>query len=187
MGADGILYRGNQILLPASLSDEAITLAHSRTQTGQDAIKCCVRAHFWFPSLDTIVRLLILNSLNQQAPKMHYQPLPPYTPTIAVDNGPAFNSKELGNFSTARGILIMNSYPYHPQGNEAEYFMKPFRKAVKTAIVTSRPSQQAADDLISNYRSSTHPATGVAPGNMFFHGGYKSTDQPKFIKYDFQT
>ena len=127
----------------------------------------------------------MLTSLNQQAPKMHYQPLPPYTPTIAVDNGPAFNSKELGNFSTARGILIMNSYPYHPQGNEAEYFMKPFRKAVKIAIVTSRPSQQAADDLISDYRSSTHPATGVAPGNMFFHGGYKSTDQPKFIKYDF--
>ena len=56
IGTDGILYRGNQILLPASLYDEAISLAHSGSHAGQDAIKRRIIAHFWFSNLDTIVR-----------------------------------------------------------------------------------------------------------------------------------
>ena len=56
IGADGNLYRGNQILLPTSLYDVAIALTHSRSHADQDAIKHRIRAHFWFPSLDTIVR-----------------------------------------------------------------------------------------------------------------------------------
>ena len=62
---------------------------------------------------------LMLNSLNQQFPKMYYQPLPPYAPTIGypkvhkADNGPPFSSKELRYFFTARGIRTKHSYPYH--------------------------------------------------------------------------
>ena len=91
-----------------------------------------------------------------------------------ADNGPPFNSKEFRDFSTARGIHIKHSYPYHPQGNEAKCFIKRLGKAVKIAIDTNRPLQKAIGDLLSDYRSTPHPATGVAPGNMLFHGGYNS-------------
>ena len=49
--------------------------------------------------------------------------------------------------------------------------MKPLGKAVKIALDTNRPLQQAIDDLLSDYRSTPHPATGVAPGNMIFRWG----------------
>ena len=56
IGADGILYMGTQILLTTSLYDEAISLVHSGSHTGQDAIKHHIRAHFLSPSLHIIVR-----------------------------------------------------------------------------------------------------------------------------------
>ena len=235
IGTDGILYRGNQILLPASLYDAAISLAHSGSHAGQDAIKRRIRAHFWFPSLDTIVRQRLetchecqihtrspfQTPLSSSPTLAHpweslsldlYGPLPdpshilvarcnlsrfpdaklvkstsakdvlPAPATIytnygnpklhKADNGPPFNSKEFRDFSTARGIHIKHSYPYHLQGNEAECFMKPLGKAVKITLDTNRPLRQAIDDLLSDYRSTPHPATGVAPGNMLFRGGY---------------
>ena len=56
--------------------------------------------------------------------------------------------------------------------------MKPLGKAVKIALDTNRPLQQAIDDLLSDYRSTPHPATGVAPGYMLFRGGYNSIFPP---------
>ena len=89
-----------------------------------------------------------------------------------ADNGPPFNGNEFRDFSAARGISIKHSYPYHPQGNEAECFMKPLGKAVKVALDKHLPVQKAVDELLSDYRSTPHPATGLAPGDMFFRGGY---------------
>ena len=83
-----------------------------------------------------------------------------------ADNSPPFNSQEFKDFSTARGISVKHSYPYHPQGNEAECFMKPLGKAVKVAPDTNKPVQEAVDDLLIDYRSTPHPATGLAPGRF---------------------
>ena len=91
-----------------------------------------------------------------------------------ADNSPPFNSQEFKDFSTARGISVKHSYPYHPQGNDAECFMKPLGKAVKVALDTNKPVQEAVDDLLIDYRSTPHPATGLAPGDMLFRGGYHS-------------
>ena len=89
-----------------------------------------------------------------------------------ADNGLPFNGNEFRDFSAARGISIKHSYPHHPQGNEAECFMKPLGKAVKVALDKHQPVQKAVDELLSDYRSTPHPATGLAPGDMFFRGGY---------------
>ena len=89
-----------------------------------------------------------------------------------ADNGPPFNGNEFRDFSAARGKSIKHSYPYHPQGNEAESFMKPLGKAVKVALDKHQPVEKAVDELLSDYRSTPPPpATGLAPGDMFFRGG----------------
>jgi len=56
IGTDDILYRGDRILLPQSLCDEVISIAHNGSHAGQDAVKRRIRAHFWFPNLDNTVQ-----------------------------------------------------------------------------------------------------------------------------------
>ena len=65
----------------------------------------------------------------------------------------------------------MHSYPYHSQGNEAECFMEPLGKAIKVAFDTNKPVQEAIGDLLTDYRSTPYPATGLTPGDMVFRGG----------------
>ena len=237
IGADDIIYRGDQFVLPASLHHEAITATHSSSHAGQSAVKRRLRAHFWFPGLDEAVRLHIESCHHCQVhstsptkvplsstpvPKHPWDsvsldlfgPLPDHShalvswcnlsrfpaaklikstraehvlPALAsiynnfgnpkehkADNGPPFNSKDFKDFSDQRGIYTKHSYPYHPQGNEAECFMKPLGKAIKTALDTQKLVQQAIDDLLTDYRSTPHVATRIAPGDMLLRGGYRS-------------
>ena len=91
-----------------------------------------------------------------------------------ADNGPPFNSSAFQTFSDQRGIQVKHTPPYHPQANEAECFMKPLGKAVKIALDTKQPIKQAVDELLQSYRATPNKATGVAPGDMMFRGGYRS-------------
>ena len=52
--------------------------------------------------------------------------------------------------------------------------MKPFGKAIKIALDTQKPEKQAIDDLLTDYSSTPHVATGIAPGDMLLRGGYRS-------------
>ena len=56
-----IIHKGDQMLLPNSLQQEAIFLAHEGSHPGQDAIKRCLRAHFWFPGMDNAIKLPLEN------------------------------------------------------------------------------------------------------------------------------
>ena len=48
-----------------------------------------------------------------------------------TDNGQPFRSKELVDYSVEKGITHSKSFPYHPQANPSEQFMKPLGKAIK--------------------------------------------------------
>ena len=50
-----------------------------------------------------------------------------------TDNGPPFNSEKFAEFSREQGIRHEKAYPYHPQANLSECFMKPLGKAMKIA------------------------------------------------------
>ena len=50
--------------------------------------------------------------------------------------------------------------------------MKPLGKAIKVAFDTNKPV--AIDDLLTDYRSTPHPGTGLTPGDMVLQGGYHS-------------
>ena len=59
IGADEIIYKGEQFVLPTSLHDEIITHAHASSHAGQSAMKRRIRAHLWFPGLENAVRMRI--------------------------------------------------------------------------------------------------------------------------------
>lgn len=90
-----------------------------------------------------------------------------------TDNGPPFNSKEFAKFSQTNAIEHRRVFPYHPQANPVETFMKPLGKALKVANWERQNKQNAINNLLTSYRSTPHPATGETPGNLMFRGGYK--------------
>ena len=101
-----------------------------------------------------------------------------------TDNGPPFNSEEFAQYSRNKGIDQVLSYPYHPQGNPCETFMKPLGKALKAAFYNRDSAQQAIDDLLKAYRSTPHPATGVAPGDLLLRYGYHADFPRKMCAED---
>ena len=91
-----------------------------------------------------------------------------------TDNGPPFNSKEFADYSTRHGIVHDLSYPYHPQGNPAETFMKPLGKAIKSALHNKQSSEAAVEQLLASYRATPHSATKISPGNVLLRNGYRN-------------
>lgn len=89
-----------------------------------------------------------------------------------TDNGPPFNSQEFTDYSRQNGIQHTKVFPYHAQANPAETFMRPLGKAMKIAYNSNQNKTTALNDLLIGYRSTPHPATGLAPGNMLFRYGY---------------
>ena len=56
-----VIHKGDQMLLPKSLQQEAISLAHEGSHPGQDAIKLRLRGHFWFPGMDNATKQQVEN------------------------------------------------------------------------------------------------------------------------------
>ena len=92
----------------------------------------------------------------------------------STDNGPPFNSEHFERYSTYKGIKHIKSYPHHPQGNACETFMKPLGKTLKAAYFNRDNAQHALDELLKAYRTTPHPATKAAPGDLLFMCGYHS-------------
>lgn len=97
-----------------------------------------------------------------------------------TDNGPPFNSKEFREFSDNHGITHRKSYPYHPQANPVETFMKPLGKAMKIAHAEGKDKTKALNNLITGFRCTPHVSTGQSPGDLMFRGGYRR-DFPRKI------
>ena len=55
----GLLLRGEKIILPSSLIERAIKKAHQGSHPGMSCMKRRLRAHFWFPKMDTIVEKFV--------------------------------------------------------------------------------------------------------------------------------
>ena len=99
-----------------------------------------------------------------------------------TDNGPPFNSAGFTEFSADQGIQHIKTYPYHPQGNPVENFMRPVGKCMKAAHHSKNNKQLALNEMLSSYRATPHPSTGIAPGSIMFRSGYKK-DFPR-VKVD---
>ena len=84
------------------------------------------------------------------------------------DNGPPFNSKAMEQFASKRDICLKKTPPLHPSSNPVETFMKPLGKAMKAAHNGNESKHTMLVQLLSNYRDTPHPATGLPPAAMLF-------------------
>ena len=97
-----------------------------------------------------------------------------YPDTHRTDNGPPFDSQEFNEFSRSHGIKHRKVFPYHPQANPVETLMKPLGKAMKIANYGRQSKGKALNSFLTSYRSTPHPSTGQAPGDLLFRGGYRN-------------
>ena len=89
------------------------------------------------------------------------------------DNGPPFDSNEFKSYMKSIGVESDPSYPYHPQSNPVETWMKPLGKCLKIASKNHNNKENAIQDLLLAYRTTPHPSTGLSPGEMLFRHGYR--------------
>ena len=234
---EGLMMRGDKIILPKKLIERTLKKAHQGSHPGMSCMKRRVRSHFWFPKMDEHIEQFVntckdctiftnkkthdlihpQRSNDRLWDNVHidlFGPMPDskhilvatdstsrfpaakivagtsaqqvlsaldgiYTDygqpsTHRSDNGPPFNSEEFAGFSSKRGITHVKTFPYHPQANQAETFMKPLGKSMKIANFKGEDKQKALNQLLSSYRATPHSATGIAPGEAVFRHGYRS-------------
>ena len=83
---------------------------------------------------------------------------------LETDNGPPFNSKELAGFALEEGFKHHRITPLHPRANgETENFVKLSNKTEQSARLENKSMTMAIQELLTGYRSTPHPATGITP------------------------
>ena len=80
------------------------------------------------------------------------------------DIGPPFNSAAFTSYMENIGVVGDRSYPYRPQSNPVETWMKPLGKLLKIANRNKKAKEKAIRDLLMAYRTTPHPATTVIVG-----------------------
>ena len=89
---------------------------------------------------------------------------------ITTDNGPPFNGREYERYINILGIEWHTITPHWPQGNaNAESFMKPLGKLMKTAQIEGKKWKQELQRFVLSYRSTPHATTKVAPCVLLFN------------------
>ena len=89
---------------------------------------------------------------------------------LRSDNGPPFPGREFYHFMKELGTKHKPSIPLSPQGNgEAESFMKPLQKAIRTAVTENHNWKRVIFKFLLNYRATPHSTTGKSPAELLFN------------------
>ena len=234
---EGMVMRGERIILPQTLIGRALQKAHQGSHPGMSCLKRRIRSHFWFPKMDKHVEeyvakckectiftnkrtkdcihplttdqepwenvnidlfgpmpdskhVLVVTDNMTRFPAAKIVPGTSATPVLKAldtiyadfgqpkshrtDNGPPFDSHAFQQFSNELGVTHIRTYPYHPQANPAETFMKPLGKAMKIAHHHRTDKEVALNKLLRDYRATPHSATGMAPGDLILRNGFNS-------------
>ena len=111
---------------------------------------------------------------------------------IRSDNGPPFTSHEIDQFMKENGIQLRRITPLWPQANsEAENFMKPLTKAIRSAHAEGKRWTKHLYRFLLNYRTTPHSTTGFPPAQLLFNRKVNnklpqvsSTENTKLIEKD---
>jgi len=86
---------------------------------------------------------------------------------VESDGGPPFNGKDFAEFAKIEGFQHHIVTPEHARANgEAERFMKTLNKAekiIQTKTKDKYDRQSMVQDMLTAYRDTPHPATGITP------------------------
>ncbi len=89
---------------------------------------------------------------------------------LKSDNGPPFFGNEFKAYMQENGITHQKMTPLWPQANsEAENFMKPLTKAIRSAHAEGRDWKKVLYRFMLNYRATPHCTTGIAPSELLFN------------------
>ena len=89
---------------------------------------------------------------------------------VKSDNGPPFTSAEIKKYMEENGIKHCRITPLWPQANsEAENFMKPLTKAVRSAHTEGKVWKKHLHKFLLNYRTTPHCTTGFTPTQLLFN------------------
>lgn len=89
--------------------------------------------------------------------------------SLKTDNGPPFQSHEFRKFMEYCGIRHRKITPLWPRANaQAENFMKPLNKAIKSATAEGKSWRQELYKFLRNYRATPHVTTGKPPAELLF-------------------
>ena len=89
---------------------------------------------------------------------------------VRSDNGLPFTSEKIRKYMRENGIDHRRITPLWPQANsEAERFMKPLTKAIRSAHVEGKTWRKHLYKFLLNYRTTPHSTTGFAPAELLFN------------------
>jgi hypothetical protein len=105
--------------------------------------------------------------------------------TLKTDNGPPFQGFEFRKFMQYCGIRHRRITPLWPRSNaQAEHFMKPLNKAIKSATVEGKSWRQEMYKFLRNYRATPHVTTGRPPAELLFGSNIKVLLPELFIRVE---
>ena len=138
-----VILRGNCIVMPNSLHQRVISIAH-RGHQGLVQMKKLFCEKVWFPKIDHEVKEMINQCVLCQAssmiPKMdRIFATHGIRRVVKINNGPPFASEEIKVYMEEKAIKHSQITPLWPEVNsEAEKFMNPVTKAIRTTYAEGR-------------------------------------------------
>ena len=89
---------------------------------------------------------------------------------VISDNGPPFQSFKIREFFNKIGVTHQKITPLWPQANsQAESFMKPLTKAVRTAYLEKKDWKKQLYNFLFSYRNTPHCTTLIPPATLMFN------------------
>ena len=126
-----------------------------------------IDAYSRFPEVEVVHSTLAKSTISQLEKIFARHGIPQI---IKTDNGPPFSGHEYRLFMKEIGGEHRPSTPLWPQGNaEAENFMKPLVKAIKSAHNEKRNWKRELSKFLLNYRATPHTTTNVAPAELLYN------------------
>ncbi|CAB4020398.1 Transposon Tf2-9 poly [Paramuricea clavata] len=180
--ADSTLQILSNLITTESLRLKAVQIAHEGHQ-GLVKTKQLLQEKVWYPGgsyrlviIDAYSRFPEVEIVSSTSAKSTILKLERIFATHGIpkvlksDNGPPFQSHEFSLYLKELGIKHKPSSPLWLQGNgQAENFMKPLVKAVKSAHHENKDWKREMFKFLLNYRATPHSTTGKSPSELLYN------------------
>ncbi|CAB3995435.1 Retrovirus-related Pol poly from transposon 297 [Paramuricea clavata] len=149
---DDLIFRMSQIVIPTNLQRKVVKAAHHLGHLGITKTKRMLWEKYWFPTMNTMTKEKLKTMFATHGTSRQPE----------SENGPPFLSKDFAEFAEEEGFHHHRVTPGRANG-EAESFMKLLNKTEKIANLQGQNSTIAIQEMLTGFRSTPHPATGVSP------------------------
>lgn len=93
-----------------------------------------------------------------------------YPKILTSDNGAQFVNPKFHEYLKSHGILHKRSAPYNPATNgQVERYVQTFKQKLRCLKSNKNNLQSKLNEILFQYRITTHPATGQSPAALVFN------------------